>query len=286
MASENFVVSTPEGEVHGTRSGQGGRRAVMLHGGPGLGDLLEPLADLLAGEFTTIRYQQRGLDPTTIREPYTVEANVRDAEAVLDQAAGGSAWTIGFSWGGYLGLRLLTAIPDRIQGAILIDPLGAYPEAIAEFGENMAAKVPPGLRARLEETDARSDRGEATADEEAWLSEVGWRCYFADFDNAPPRPPWRSNGQCYLDTVASIRTAAECEALQNGLTRVSPRIPVLFVHAACGPMPQWSTTRTAALIPHARVTIVPDAGHFIWYEKPGELLDAITSFLATASAGD
>lgn len=286
MAPEDVVVSTPEGEVHGTRGGYGSRLAVMLHGGPGLGDLLEPLADLLAGEFTTIRYQQRGLDPTTIREPYTVEANVRDAEAVLDQAAGGSAWIIGFSWGGYLGLRLLTAIPERIQGAILIDPLGAYPEAIAEFGDAMAARVPSGLRTRLEDTEARSDRGEATPDEEAWLAEVGWRCYFARFDDAPPRPPWRSNGQCYADTVASIRTTAESEAVQNGLPRLSPEIPVLFVHAACGPMPQWSTTRTAALIPHAHLTIVPDSGHFIWYEKPDELLDAITSFLATTPADD
>jgi proline iminopeptidase len=278
------VVTTPDGEIHGTRSGRGRRLAVMLHGGPGLGDLLEPLADLLAEEFTSIRYQQRGLDPTTLREPYTVEANVRDAEAVLDQAAGGAAWIIGFSWGGHLGLRLLTAIPERIQGAILIDPLGAYPEAIAEFGENMAANVPSDLQARIEETEARSDRGEATAEDEAWLAEVGWRCYFANFDNAPPRPAWRSNGQCYSDTVASIRTTAEREAVQNGLPLLSPRIPVLFVHAANGPMPEWSTTRTAALIPHARVTIVPDAGHFIWYEQPDALREAITSFLATAAA--
>ena len=44
---------------------------------------------------------------------------------MIDEAAGGRAWIVGHSWGGHLALHLLAAIPERIAGAVIIDPLGA-----------------------------------------------------------------------------------------------------------------------------------------------------------------
>ena len=85
--------------------------------------------------FSTVSYQQRGLPPTTIRAPYTVEANVADAVAVIDQVAGERAWIVGHSWGGHLALHMLAACPERLEGAIILDPLGAYLEVFEEFGE-------------------------------------------------------------------------------------------------------------------------------------------------------
>ena len=68
--------------------GTAGPVAVLLHGGPGMSaTYLDPLTDLLGDVFSTVSYQQRGLPPTTIRVPYTVEANVADAAAVIDQVA-------------------------------------------------------------------------------------------------------------------------------------------------------------------------------------------------------
>jgi pimeloyl-ACP methyl ester carboxylesterase len=40
-------------------------------------------------------------------------------------------------------------------------------------------------------------------------------------------------------------------------------------------MPLRASTGTAALIPHARLEIIEDAGQFIWLERPNELRDAI-----------
>ena len=45
---------------------------------------MEPLVPHLAGSFRQLLYQQRGLAPTTVGEPYTVAANVADAAAVID----------------------------------------------------------------------------------------------------------------------------------------------------------------------------------------------------------
>src|SRR5207342_3803344 len=153
---EPLVVTTREGEIHGRRFGGEGPPAVLLHGGPGMSaSYLDPLVPLLTGVFSPILYQQRGLLPTTIAEPFTVEANVADAAAVIDEGVGGRAWIVGHSWGGHLALHVLVASPERIAGAIIIDPLGAYLEVMEEFGQRLEAPLTEEQRAWFAEVEAR-----------------------------------------------------------------------------------------------------------------------------------
>lgn len=275
------VVSTPEGEIHGWRHGHGEHTAVLLHGGPGLSDMFETLTPLLADLFTCVRYQQRGLAPTTIREPYTVDANVADAAAVIDAEAGGRAWVIGFSWGGHLALHVLVAHPERVAGAIILDPLGAYVEVLEEFEAAFLPRVPPDRRQRFVELGVVSDAGQASPEQarESW--ELTWPCYFADYLTAPPAPVVSSNGACFAGTLASINEHAERGTLTHGLPRVDPGIPVLFVHGRQSPMPVRASTDSAALIPHARVEVLDGAGHFVWLEQPQLTVDAISSVVRT-----
>jgi|1186.fasta_scaffold16544_4 pimeloyl-ACP methyl ester carboxylesterase len=43
-------------------------------------------------------------------------------------------------------------------------------------------------------------------------------------------------------------------------------------------------TMTAELIPHARMEILPDAGHFLLHEDPAGTHDEIAQFLSAGSA--
>jgi len=81
MAEERLSISTPAGE--------GAETAVLLHGGPGLSDYRDTLAPLLGERFRTVRYQQRGIEPTTVGPPYTVETHV--AHAAADERRHGRA---------------------------------------------------------------------------------------------------------------------------------------------------------------------------------------------------
>ena len=57
-----------------------------------------PLAAELEDAFTVIRYQQRGLAPSTTSGPFGISRHVADATAVLDAAGAGRAYVIGHSW--------------------------------------------------------------------------------------------------------------------------------------------------------------------------------------------
>jgi pimeloyl-ACP methyl ester carboxylesterase len=277
-----FRIDTRDGTIGAWRGeGTAGPVAVLLHGGPGMSaTYLDPLTDMLADVFSTVGYQQRGLPPTTIREPYTVEANIADTVAVIDEVAGERAWIVGHSWGGHLALHLLAACPQRLQGAIILDPLGAYLEVFEEFGERMTAPLSDAQRARAEEIDAKEERGEATPEESREAFTLVWPSYFADPATAPPPPDLTFDVATFAGTIASVREHEQAGTLTRRLPDVPSSLPVLFVHGGRSPMPVRTTTMTAELIPHARVVILPDAGHMLWHEDPAGTHDAIAQFVA------
>ena len=281
---EPLVVTTPEGEIHGRRFDGDGPPAVLLHGGPGMSaSYLDPLAQLLGGVFSPILYQQRGLLPTTVDEPFTVETNVADAGAVIDAAAGGRAWILGHSWGGHLALHLLVSSPERIAGAIIVDPLGAHLEVMEEFGKRLEAPLTDEERARFEEIEAKEEAGTSTAEESMESLRIVWPSYFADPPTAPPMPDIELVVPAFAGTMASVNAHAEAETLVRELPAVPAEIPVLFVHGAASPMPVRASTESAKLIPHAEVEVIEGAGHFIWHERPDEVRDVVRAFVARSS---
>jgi pimeloyl-ACP methyl ester carboxylesterase len=273
---EPFVVSTSEGDIHGWHYEGEGPQAVLLHGGPCISaSYMASVVPHLAGVFRQSLYQQRGLAPTTVEGPFTVEANVADAAAVIDETAGGRAWIVGHSWGGHLALQMLAAIPERVAGAIIVDPLGAHLDAMPEFGERLQAPLSEKDRARVREIEAKEEAGTATPEESLEDFRLVWPSYFADPASAPPMPEMDMAVQPFTATMASIAEHSEAGTLVRGLPAVPAEIPVLFLHGAASPMPLRASTDTAALIPHARVEIVEGAGHFIWLERPGAVRDAV-----------
>src|SRR5262245_31944648 len=125
MSETEFVVEVPGGKIVGWQSGDGSP-ALVLHGGP-MTDYTATLTALLP-PLRTVRYQQRGLPPSTLAQPYAIEAHVADALAVLDALDIERAWVIGHSWGGHLAMHLAAARPDRVLGLVAIDTLGAVPD--------------------------------------------------------------------------------------------------------------------------------------------------------------
>jgi len=267
-----FEIQIGDGELHGHYGGTG-VPALLLHGGPGLPDYMEGCAAELGNIFTTVRYTQRGTLPSTVGPPYSIETHMADALAVLDAFEQEKAWAIGHSWGGHLALHLAVAHPHRLYGVVCIDTLGASDDVLAEYMENLVARLTPEERSRVEEIEARSEEGAATAEEELEQSKLLWPVKFSDPAKAPSYPYEHVGLVCSTDTFASIKEHFEQGTLADGLPKVE--LPVLFAHGIDDPLPVRASLETAKLIPRARVARIPRCGHFPWLEQPGFLNRAL-----------
>jgi pimeloyl-ACP methyl ester carboxylesterase len=278
----SFRVETSAGSVAGTRLGQG-PPALVLHGGPGLsGEYTEPLALELADMFDTIRYQQRGQEPTTVGEPYTVEAHVDDATAVLDGLGVQRAWIIGHSWGGHLAMHLAASRADRLLGLIVVDPLGGLPDGgEKELEENLTKRLAPEVAERVNALDAELLAGRGGEAEMTEMMRLVWPFYFADPAAAPPMPPLRSSASVYAGTWESIRSHFAAGTLVSDLPRY--RGPTLFIHGRESPIPPARSDESAQLIEGARLVVLSGVGHLPWLERPGSVAAAVREFLATSA---
>jgi pimeloyl-ACP methyl ester carboxylesterase len=258
-----------DGGVLDGHYGGAGVPALLLHGGPGLPDYMEGCAAELGRLFTTIRYTQRGVEPTTVGPPYSIESHMADALAVLEAVGLEKAWAIGHSWGGHLALHLAVAYPEHLYGVVCISTLGASLDVLPEFEEALRAQLSDVERARVDEIEARWEAGESTPEELVEQHDVVWPYYFFDPASAPP-PLTRTTGpECSHETFESIKAHFEAGTLENGLSQV--RLPVIFAHGVNDPLPLRGVVETAKLVPDAKVGRIPRCGHYPWLEQPGFL---------------
>jgi pimeloyl-ACP methyl ester carboxylesterase len=266
MKETRFAVPVEGGELVGYGTGSGDP-ALVLHGGPGLSDYSAALAWVLATKgLRALRYQQRGVTPSLTSGPFDVETHVSDAIAVLDAHGIERALVVGHSWGGHLAFHVAVAHPERVAAVIAIGTLGAVGDGgWATMGETMLARlerISPAAAAR----GAALEELEAPTDEEALESlRLFWPTYFADSEKAIPMPPLRLNAASHVAAAASIMEHFERGTLAQGLPRFEA--PFVLIHGVEDPLPLASVHETAALVSHAVVETLPDAGHFPWIEQ-------------------
>ena len=73
-----------------------------------------PLAELLAPHFTVIHYDRRGRGDSSDTQPYALEREIEDIEALIDEA-GGSASLYGISSGAALAMEAAIEVGDKVS---------------------------------------------------------------------------------------------------------------------------------------------------------------------------
>jgi pimeloyl-ACP methyl ester carboxylesterase len=109
------------------------------------------LAPLLAERFTVINYDRRGRGDSTDTAPYSVEREVEDLEALIEEA-GGSACVFGISSGAALAL-------EAAHRGLNIDKLALYEAPFVV--DDSRPPVPDDYLERLEKLVASDRRSEA-----------------------------------------------------------------------------------------------------------------------------
>jgi proline iminopeptidase len=234
-------------------------RALLLHGGPGIPDYLEPVAAELEPLFACDRYAQ---------EPHA------DVPAFVAEALGhlrAPSWLVGHSWGGRLALEVAAAAPEQVLGLVLIGSLGA-------IGDGGWKNAGPRLTSRL----SADERGqlESTAPEEV-LSLI-WPGYFADRELAPPYPGWVVDTATVDAIYAWVQEHGPGNELAGVLRSFEP--PALLLHGSFDHIPLEAVEATTKLLPHGELRVLEGLGHFPWIERPGIIYDEVVDFVAARSS--
>lgn len=252
--------------------------ALVLHGGPGLTEYTAELCDeILAGgdgQLRVARYQQRGAPPSSTGGAITVALLVADALEVLDHFAAPSALVVGHSWGAHLAMHLATAHPERVDGLLLLDSLGAVGDGGTGtmddvIGRRIGAEAQAALAALAEQGDlTEAEVGTAQL-------RLLWPGYFKEPAHAPSMPPIATH------PVAGAVMADAMRLLEEGaLERALPTLDVPSLHliGAHSPIDPAANHRTAALM-HGAIVKTCDTGHFPWLEEPGSVEAATRQLL-------
>src|SRR5215475_7923050 len=133
-----------------------GAPLVLCHGGPGLWDYFDDVADLLGGSARIIRWDQRGCGRSERRGPYTVARYVADLDAIREQIGVPRISLLGHSWGAMLALRYSLEHPDRVSRLIYVSGTGIDPEETwrPTFHDNVSKRTGTDA-ARLDELRRR-----------------------------------------------------------------------------------------------------------------------------------
>jgi 3-oxoadipate enol-lactonase len=191
----------------------------------------------------------------------------RMAEAVKDAAEGDEAIVLGNGYGGFVALQMAIRYPGIATKLILADCGAAFSEPGREAFRNMAA--------------ASRAKGLAA------ITDVAMRRLFApEFQAAHPEL-MRDRREAFLKTDPQVFGAACAQLaeldLRNELAKV--KMPVLVVvgeHDEATPPPM--SHELAALLPDARLKILPGCAHVPQLQSPQLFLEAISDFLLATSA--
>ena len=260
-------------------TGGSGPDTLFVHGGPGLNDYLAPVSSLLADLIRSHRYTMRGNAPSPPDGPFTVAQHVEDAVGILDGLHLDHAILLGHSWGGFVAAAVAVAHPDRARAMILVDATGltrngGIDEFFAHFDNSYSAEDASRV-AELARID--TERGLTAEEQDEW-QQIDWRYYHADPTNPPP---YLKRETCSAAASEGLRDTRGPLAEDFFRPLEHAPIPTLVLSGAKGPFPPWVFEDMVALIPGAVAAVIPDAGHFPWYEQPDAMKTAIESFLAT-----
>jgi proline iminopeptidase len=255
-------------------------------------NLLWPALSPLAGHRQLVLYDQRGRGesqaPPGVRAA-RIEHDAGDVPA-LRTALGIDRWDVlGHSWGG--GIAMLAVAQDQAatRRLVLVDAVGTTSAWLGELHDRALARLSPAQRASLDaagevmarglaQSAAGAGGGGGAGDDPAVASDYSrafYPAWFADAELAAMFSPPRSASR----TGAAVSARLRREGYDWRHVVADLNVATLVIHGERDVLPVEVARRTAALLPQARLTLIPDAGHMPFWEAPQTFFPAVDAFL-------
>jgi pimeloyl-ACP methyl ester carboxylesterase len=165
--------------------------ALILVHGAFMHRVLDPqmaqLAGLLGQHFTVFHYDRRGRGESADKQPYAVQREVEDVEALVDQT-GGSAFVYGISSGAALAMEAAIKLGNKIRKLAMYEP--------PYYSDEGARRAWQEYRRQLQDALVSGRRGDAAA---LFLMLVGMPAGQVD---EMRREPWWAAFEAVAPTLA------------------------------------------------------------------------------------
>ena len=275
-----------------TRAIGQGKPVIVLHGGPDFDHrYLLPELDLLKDVFRLIYYDQRGRGRSAqnVRpQDVTLRSDLDDLDRVRRHFRLDAPVLLGHSWGAVLALEYALSQPARVSHLILMNPAPASADDLAVFRKLYVEKL--GAEMDRQRAIVASDKYRA-GDPKAVTAR--YRIHFK---------PALKEAEDYEKLMARMEAAfvsqgregiLKARTVENQLMRDtwqapgydllpklrSLRIPALVIAGDHDFFPLQLAEHIEQALPNAKLVAIKDCGHFAFLECPGEVRNALTSFL-------
>ena len=239
--------------------------------------LLWPALSPLAAKRQLILYDQRGRGKSQVppgARAARIEHDALDVRA-LREALGIAQWDVlGHSWGGGIAMLAAADDPDGIRNLVLVDAVGLTPEWLSALHDAALSRLTGEARARLAAYDPLALH-DPEPSRQASYNRALYPAWFHDGElGAMFTPPLARS-----DTGAAIVARLRRDGFdwRDAASRI--RAHTLLLHGTSDLIPVAQAERTAATIPGAHLTLIPDSGHMPFWEQPELFFSAVEAFL-------
>ena len=241
--------------------------------------LLWPALSPLAARRQLFFFDQRGRGESQVppgSEAARIDHDAGDV-AALREAIGLPQWDVlGHSWGG--GIAMLAAERDRegVRRLVLVDSVGPRSDWLPSIHASALERLGPSERAALAQHSVDALTSSNPAVHSAYSRAV-YPAWFADPEFARMFAPPRSTSVTGAAVAARIRR--EGYDWSSLLRAVSA--PTLVIHGDRDLLPPRVAHELLAVIPNARLVLIPGAGHMPFWEAPETFFQIVEEFLST-----
>ncbi|WBQ03639.1 alpha/beta fold hydrolase [Kribbella sp. CA-293567] len=250
---------------------------VLLHGGPGLWDYLEPVASMLADQTVVHRFDQRGCGGSDPSATQTMQRLQDDIEELRQHWGHERVVVLGHSFGAKLALTYAAACPDHVVKVGHCSGLGLGDWRTAYYEERDRRATPAQVERLTALQASRSPAEETEFRALSWFTDHADRdraWQWALEDAAVPHPINFAANRA-LSGEVDAWSDAEFAALAASLT-----MPVWFVHGTGDPRPASAVQELAKQVPDHQVRLIEGAGHSPWRERPDAFRQVLKELLA------
>lgn len=222
---------------------------------------------LLAEHFTVVHYDRRGRGESSDTQPYTLEREIEDIEALID-AVGGASFLSGISSGAALAFEAALALGEKVRKLALYEP---------PYNDDPAARAAwRAFRAQLRDVLAEGRHGDAV---DLFMGLMGVPAEQLDeLHQAPMWPLWEAVAPTIAYDAAALGEDGAVPAARATLLMA----PTLVVSGGASyPWMHVSAATLAEAIPGARHHTLDGQTHEV---TPEALAPALVQFFAAPPA--